>query len=157
RARALGMERLAGVLLHVHAQDAAAARLPVHLEVELAMLAQRLVVLRDLVALRQVGIEIVLAIEFRLLANATAEPESGLDGEIERVLVQYRQYAGLRGADRADSRIGNAAESDFTSAEQLGIRCELHVHLETDDRFKLHVRRPREHDRNDYCIQPPRG
>ena len=64
------VDQLRRVLLEVHAVDAHAG--------ELAAAAERLVVLGDLVALRQVGIEVVLAVEDRARRQLAAERQPDL-------------------------------------------------------------------------------
>ena len=59
--RAADVQRLAGVLLEVHALDADPHGFALDLDVEVSLDAQRLVVLRDLEVLRHVGVEVVLA------------------------------------------------------------------------------------------------
>ena len=60
------VDALAGVVFHVDARDADALVRAVHHDIDAAVLGQRLIVLRDLVALGQVGIEVVLAREARV-------------------------------------------------------------------------------------------
>ena len=50
----------------------------------------RLVVLGDLVVLRHVGIEVVLAGEDRLLRHAQVDRLGEAQGELDRLLVQHR-------------------------------------------------------------------
>ena len=69
------VQRLAGVLFHVDAREADAAALAVDGDVEAAAERERPLVLRDLVALRQVRIEVVLAREDRLAA-APSQPSA---------------------------------------------------------------------------------
>ena len=59
----LVVDRLAGVLLQVQPLDADVQRLAVDVDLDLALADDRLLVLADLIALRQVGIEVVLAVE----------------------------------------------------------------------------------------------
>src|SRR4029079_9579787 len=66
------VQRLGGVFLEVDAGDA-----PLF---EAAARRQRQLVLRDLVALRQVGIEVVLAREDRRLVDRAAERQRGANG-----------------------------------------------------------------------------
>ena len=63
----LVVQRFAGILLEMQPLDADAHRLAVrHVDDDLALADDRRFVLADLVALRQVRIEIVLAVEHRL-------------------------------------------------------------------------------------------
>ena len=64
------VQALAGVFFQVHAGDADALGAVRSLDVDVAVFGQRLVVLRDLVALGQVGIEVILAGEDRRLVGS---------------------------------------------------------------------------------------
>ena len=59
----LVVDRLAGVLLQMQPLDADLEALAVDLDLDLALADDGLLVLADLVALRQVRIEVVLAVE----------------------------------------------------------------------------------------------
>ena len=59
------VDALAGVVFHVDARDPDALVDAADLDVDIAVLGQRLIVLRDLVALGQIRIEVVLAGENR--------------------------------------------------------------------------------------------
>ena len=72
------VQRLAGVLFEVDADDPDPARVAARLELEHAVGGERPIVLGDLVALRQVGIEIVLPREDRGRMHRAAERQSGL-------------------------------------------------------------------------------
>src|SRR5208337_1732336 len=63
------VKALAGVFFHVHASDANALGAASSRNLDVAVFGQRLVVLRNLVALGQVGIEVVLAGEDRSLVD----------------------------------------------------------------------------------------
>src|SRR6185312_5410279 len=102
---------------------------------EVPVLAERLVELADLVALRQVGIEVVLPREAAGHAQAAAEGERGADGHADRVAVEDRERAGQAEAHRAHVRVGRRAEFGRATAEDLGPREELRVDLQPDDRL----------------------
>jgi len=67
------VDALAGIVFHVHARDADAALAAVRHDVEETVLRKRLVVLRDLIALRKVGVKIILARKPRMLPDGAAE------------------------------------------------------------------------------------
>ena len=77
------VDELRRVLLEVHAVDAHVAEPPAA--------AQRLVVLADLVALGQVGIEVVLAVEDRARRELGAERQADHQPEVDRLGVRHRQ------------------------------------------------------------------
>ena len=95
-------------------------------------------VLRDLIALRQVGIEVVLAREDRGGLDAAAECQRGGDGVVDGLAVEDRQRAGLTRAHGAHLRIGRGAERRAAAAEDLGLRAQLRVNLEPDDGLVRH-------------------
>ena len=97
--------------------------------------AQRLVVLGDLVALGQVGIEVVLAVEDRARRELGAEREADHQPEVHGAGVGHGQAAGQPQADRAGARVGRLAEGQLAAAEHLRGGRELHVDLEADDRL----------------------
>ena len=76
--------------------------------------AERQVVLRDLVALRQVGVEVVLAVELGEGGDLAVQRQAGQDARLDRRPVDHRQRAGESAADGADlrvrRRVGVAAE-----------------------------------------------
>src|SRR6266536_3092669 len=73
------VQRLAGVLFEMDPGDPEAPHLALHRHVQVPADAQRLVVLADLIVLRHVRIEVVLAVELRPLGDAAVqrEPDPG--------------------------------------------------------------------------------
>ena len=118
------MQRLARVLFHVDARqlhellDAAVAASML----QAAAGRQRLLVLRDLIALGKIGIEVILAREHRALVHVAAERQRRGHGEIDRLAVEHRQRAGQAEAHRAGVRVGRRAKGRRTAAENLGGR-----------------------------------
>jgi hypothetical protein len=129
------VDELRRVLLEVHAVDAHVAEAPA--------LAERLVVLADLVALGEVGIEVVLAVEDRPRREVAAQREADHEPEVDRPGVRARQRAGESEADRAGARVRRLAEGQLAAAEHLRPRRELDVDLQADDGLVLaHGRAP---------------
>ena len=132
RAR-VGVHVLARVLLQVDAGQAHRARLAVQAELDGAALAERLVELRDLKALGQIGIEVVLAREAAALADLAADRQPEAHRRVDRGAVQHRQRAGQAQADRigrgCSARPPNAADEH---EKILDLGRELDVHLEAD-------------------------
>ena len=118
--RMLVVQRLAGVLLEMQPLDADRDGLAaLEIDDHLALADDRLLVLADLVALRQVGIEIVLAVEHRLPVDLRLQPEPGADRLPHAFLVDHRQHAGHGGVDQRDMAVGRAAELGRGAGEQL--------------------------------------
>ncbi len=129
------MQRLAGVLLHVHAGDADPMDLPVNLHVEPAVLTQRLVVLADLEVLRHVRVEVVLARESAPGRDRAVQCQADHHGEPHGGLVDHRQRARQPQAGRAHLGVGLRAEHRGTAAEHLRGGAELDVCLQPDHRL----------------------
>jgi hypothetical protein len=90
-------------------------------------------VLADLVALGQVWIEVVLAVEPGVALDLAFERQGGADGHPQRRLVQPRQHAGKAQVDHRYPGVGLAAEGVLGGGEQLGPEAQLDMHLEADD------------------------
>ena len=140
------VERLAGILFHVDAREAdvlggrgaAEARRfgsPVGANLEAAAERERLLVLGNLIALRQIGIEVVLAREHGALVHLRPERERGPHRVVDRGAIEHRQRARVPETHRADVRVRRRAEGGRTAAEDLGRRQQLRMNLETDDRL----------------------
>jgi hypothetical protein len=97
-----------------------------------------LVVLRDLVILRRVGIEIVFAIELRERRDGAIEQQPGQYGESQALVIGDGQHAGQTEADGADVCVRWRAEFIGATAPHLRFRFELDVCLQPDDRFVVH-------------------
>src|ERR1700685_1520994 len=97
------------------------------------MLGQRLVVLRNLVALGQVRIEIILACKNRSLIDAAIQSHRRERGELDRFAVQYRQSSRHAQADGTDIGIWRSAKARGAGAENLRSGQKLDVNFESDD------------------------
>src|SRR5205814_5169436 len=131
-ARVDGLRR---VLLEVRALDpdlvvAAGGR-----QQEASAAAERLLVLADLIALRQVGIEVVLAREDGVLRDLALEREPELDRVLDRLRVRHGQRARKREADGARARVLVRAVLERAATEHLRPRLQVDVTIEADDGF----------------------
>jgi hypothetical protein len=126
---------LARVLLDVHARDPRSTRLTIEVERQLAARGERLVELTDLVALGQVGIEVLFARELASRADPTSERQSRADGQPHSALVDGRERSGPTQTHRAHIAVRGLSDGDGTTAKQLGARQKLRVNLEPNDRF----------------------
>ena len=84
-----------------------------------ALADDRLLVLRDLIALRQVRVEIVLPLETALQVDLRLEAQARAHGLRHAFAIEHRQHAGHGGIDQADMGIGRAAEGGGGAGEQL--------------------------------------
>ena len=92
----------------------------------------RVVELADLVALRQVRVEVVLAVEARDAVDRRLQAEAGADGLLDAVAVDDREHAGHRRVDEGDVGVGLGAEGGRGAGEELGVRGDLGVDLHAD-------------------------
>ena len=127
------VQRLAGVFFEVCAGEVHPVRDIAHHEIDSAALDHRRFVLADLVALGQVGIEIVLAREDRVVRDLRAHRQSEADRALDRTSVHHRQRARQRQIDRRGLGVGCRAELRRRAAEDLAVRRQLSVGLEADD------------------------
>ena len=98
--------------------------------------------LRDLVALHQVGVGVVLAVELGELADVAVEGEAGADDVLDGLLVDDGEGAGHGEADRADAGVGVILlVVSGARAEHLALGEQLGVHLKADDGLPFHVER----------------
>ena len=138
RVRVAVVQALARVLLEVEARDADVARRAVgQVDDDRAMADNRLAELGDLIARRQIGIEIVLAVEHREAVDLGLEGEPGAHRLLDTDLVDHRQHAGHGGVDEADLAVGRGPERRAGAREQLRLRDHLGVDLEADDRLPI--------------------
>src|SRR5207247_6660485 len=106
------VQQASRVLFEVHPDDAhgagvlLVAALVRHIDVKMASHTQRQVVLRDLVALHQVGVVVVLAVELGEGGYGAVEGQAGAHGLPHRFGVDHGQGARHAQAYRADVRVG---------------------------------------------------
>jgi len=129
----LVVQQLSCVLLQVHANQADAPRPLPGIDLQPAFLAERQIILADLIVLRQIGIEVVLAIPLGESGHAAVERQRRLDGKVERAPVHHRQRPRQAETNRAGRRVRRLAKRRATAAEKLCPRQELNVDFQTDD------------------------
>ena len=135
--RAAHVGELAGVLLHVRALDRHREQATVRqLDLDRARERDGLVALRDLVVLREVGVEVVLAGEAARGRDRAAEREAQADRVAHRLAVDDGQRTRQAEVDGRDVRVGLAAEVVRRVREHLGLGAELDVHLEAEHRLE---------------------
>ncbi len=131
--RVLVVDRLAGVLFEVKPLDADGDRIPVgQIDRHCALPDDRLLVLGDLIALRQIRIEVVLPIENASKVDLRLEPQPGAHRLGDALLVDHREHAGHRSVDQADMGVGGAAKRRRGAGKELGSGRDLRVDLHAD-------------------------
>jgi hypothetical protein len=115
------------------------ARAVVEHDFQPALLHDRLLVLADLVALRQVRIKVVLARKHRAARDARSHRQAELHCHAHRFAIQHGQHAGIPEIDQVRLRVRRRAVGSGRAREDLAARGELRVDLETDDCFPIHA------------------
>ena len=100
--------------------------------------------LTDLVALRKVRVEIILAIENGMTGHGRFDRQTEANGAFDGTDVEHREAPGERHIDEARIRVRRLTEAAGRSGEDFGVSRELHVRLKTDHYFPLHVLLPLE-------------
>ena len=90
-------------------------------------------VLRDLITLRQVGIEIVLACEYGARRDFALERYGDDGGQPHCCVVGDRQRPRQTEAHRTGVHVRRVAEFRSAAAEQLGPSPQLDMHFQSDD------------------------
>jgi len=130
------VQTLAGVFLEVRARDAdALERTVIENDVDRPFGDDRQLVLTDLVALRQVRVEVILAREHGTARDARVDREPELHRHPHRLGVQHRQHARIAEVDEIRLRVGRRPVRGGGAREDLRARRQLRVDLESDDRF----------------------
>jgi hypothetical protein len=135
--RTADVHGLRRVLLEMRARDADGLVAVGARNHERAAPAERDVVLGDLVALRVVRVEVVLAVEERVLGDLAPERVAEFDRVLDRLRVRHRERARVCEADRAGTRVRLRAVRERAAAEHLRPRLQVDVDLEPDDRFPV--------------------
>ncbi len=132
------MQRLAGILLEMRAGDADDLDgAVVEHDRKLSLLDHRQLVLTDLITFRQIGIEIILAGEYRTARHLGADAQPKFDRHAHGFRIQHRQHAGIRQINQAGLGVRRCAIGRRAPRENLRLRGELRVYLESDDYFPV--------------------
>ncbi len=137
------VQRLARVLFQVGPGDADLLEGPVlQQDLDLTLADDGVLVLADLVALRQVGVEIILTGEDRTLRHLRVDRLAEAHGESHRLAIEHRQDPGQPQIDGAGLGVRLGPEAGRGPREDLGLGRELGVDLQPDDGFPLHGQIP---------------
>jgi len=99
-----------------------------------------MVKLADLIALRQVGVEIVLAVKGRGQVDLRLQAQPGAHRLFNAKLVDHRQHPRHRGIDEGDVRIRLGPDLCGRPREQFGPAGDLGVNLHPDHQFPIALR-----------------
>ena len=137
-AGAVKVRQLAHIFLEMRTGDADAGNAAVKLEVHEAVGGGRLVVLRELVIFRRVGVEIIFPVELRVARDRTVEQITGQHGEAQRLFVGDGQHTGQAEADGTDVGVRLRAKQVGATAPHFGFGFKLDVCFQSDDGFVFH-------------------
>jgi hypothetical protein len=127
------VDRLAGVLFQMDALDPhAAGDARTHVHDHLALAHDGVVELADLVALRQVGVEVVLPVEGGPEVDLRLQAEARAHRLFHAEFVDDRQHPRHRRVHEGDVRIGFRPEGRRGAREELGLARHLGVDLHAD-------------------------
>src|SRR4051812_8799055 len=129
------MDVLSRVLFHVDTREAYPFRAFADIDVEMAMLTERQLVLADLIALRQIGIEVIFSREAAVRGDSALRCQTHADGELDDSFIQHREHSGKTHADGAGVVVRRIAEARRAAAEDLRLRQKLRVDFQTDHGF----------------------
>ena len=133
------VDRLAGIFLQMRAGDADRKKRPVfqrHLENTFADDGRKK--LTDLIALGQVRVEVIFAIEDGAFSDAGTDAQTKLDRVADSFLVQHGQHAGHAQIHRICLLIRRGAKCCRRARENFRLCSELQMHLETHHGFPTH-------------------
>jgi len=130
------VHQLAGILLQVDAlhPDALGRALVLLVEqyLDLALADDRVVELADLIALRQIGVEIILPVETRPAVDLRLQRHPRAHRLPYALGIGHRQHARHRRVDQADLAVRLGAEFGRRAGKQLCGGCHLRVDLQAD-------------------------
>ena len=130
----LVVHTLARILLEMQPLDAdLLGDAAVEIDLDHALAHDRVLVLRDLVALRQVLIEVILAVEDGAQIDLGVETETGPDRLLHTALVDHGQHAGHGGVDQRHLGVGIGTERRRRAGEELGVGNHLGMDFQPQD------------------------
>ena len=133
------VQQFGHILFQVHPLDVDAAAAAVGLQLDPALYGDGLVILRYLVALHQVRVGIVLAVELGEPRDSAIQGQRGHDGAFDSLAVDRRENTRHAHAYGADVGVGWGVRiGRGTAAEHLALGQELGVDLQPDDGFIGH-------------------
>ena len=126
------VSRFAGVLLHVGTLDADPSGLTVDRDIEVAVMTDRDVELGDLIALGEVCVEVVLAVEDRTLRHLAIDGKADRHDPLDGLSIRNRECPRQTKTDRACVGVGLRPKLHGAATEHLRSGGELDMHLDPD-------------------------
>ena len=137
------MQRLTRIFLEVSpCQADCFARAVVQRDSDFPLSHDRQRHLRDLVALGQVRVEVILASKDRRASDLSARGQAKLDGHSQHGFIQHRQNARQTQINRVGLRVRLGTKGGGRSGKNFALTGELGVDFQPDDCFPLHLDSP---------------
>ena len=132
------MQRLAGILFEMQALNAHNDLLrggDIHHN--FALTHDGMFVLADLIALRQIGIEIILTVKDGPIIDLCLQTKTGANGLRDAFTVDHWQHAGHGRIHQRHMGIGCAAKFSRSRRKEFGVRAHLSMNLHAHDDFPI--------------------
>ncbi|CAI8157197.1 MAG: Uncharacterised protein [Synechococcus sp. CC9902] len=134
------MDQFPGIFLHVEAFNADRLQVGVlsffsNFNLDPALFSNGLVVLGNLVVLRQVWIEILLAVELAVFSDVEIEGHRRFHRILEHLLIEHREGPRQTTHHRIDVGVGVVTERRGSSRENFAVGSQLHMGFQTDHGF----------------------
>src|SRR5207237_1674075 len=124
---------LARILLQMDALDAdRPGRAALQIDLDFALADDRVVELADLIALRQIRVEVILPVEPRPGIDLRIQRHAGAYRLPEALLVRHGEHARKGGVDERDLRVRLRPEFGGGAGEELGVAGDLGMDLQPD-------------------------
>ena len=138
----LVMHQLAGILLDMDALDADALGagfriLLIQHDVDRALTHDRVIELADLIALRQIRVEVIFPVEARPFVDLRLDRHASAHRLADAFAIGHGQHTGHGRIDQADLRIGLRSERGRRAGKQLGVRRHLRMDFQADHDLPL--------------------
>ena len=109
-------------------------------DIDPAIFGKWFVELRDLVALREIGIEVILPSEDRLAVDAAVDRDRSADALRDRLAIEHWQCTGKSEDDGVSLGVCVVAELVRARREDLGVGLQLNMDFESNDGLILRDR-----------------
>ncbi len=132
------MDALAGILLHMQPLDPDQLGGPVgQVDFHRSLADDGVSVLADLIALRQILIEVVLALKHAAKIDLRLQAQARPHSLFHAIAVQDRQHAGHGGVHKTDMGVGRGTVFGAGAAEQFGLAGDLGMNLQAHNHFPV--------------------
>src|SRR5438094_4302794 len=113
------MKVFARILFEMRPADAHALGRAVLADVQPTMLTNRQLILGNLIAFRQIGIEVILSREAVLWRNGTVQRQPRPDRKLDGLAINHGQYTGHAETDRASLGVRRRSKGGGAAAKHL--------------------------------------